>query len=235
VNAPHLGWLTWGAMLLVLAAAAILSFAALADLAELCGVDPLLAPLLPIAIDAGAAVSTRVWLDGRAVAAERYARTMTFALLASTVAGNALHGGLVASGIKPAWWVAVGVTAIPPAVVGAVVHLAVLVGRPVEPAKVRATSATAPAGSPAGNASIDALLTSPATDDQSPPGGSPAVDHPDDRGMTPVVDRAVLAELAADGAGRRKAAKVLGTTEYRAGQLLAAARNGHRTTRAGES
>lgn len=130
MSAPDLGWLTWASMLAVLAAAAVLSFDALRDLAVLCGVEPRLAWLLPVAIDAGAAVSTRVWLSGRAVLAERYARNMTWSLLVVTVAGNALHSGLVSSGLTPTWWTAVVVGAVPPAVVGATVHLAVLVGRP---------------------------------------------------------------------------------------------------------
>lgn len=129
VSAPKFGWWTWALLVAVLSAAAVLSFDALRDLAVLCAVDPRLAPLLPVAIDAGAALSTRVWLDGRAALAERFARRMTFAMLAVTVAGNALHSGLVASGLTPTWWTAVLVGAVPPAVVGATVHLAVLVGR----------------------------------------------------------------------------------------------------------
>src|SRR5215210_1877121 len=61
--------------------------------------------------------------------AERFARRLTWALLALTVAGNAAHQGLAAAGMVPPWWVAVLVGAIPPGVVGAVVHVAVLVGR----------------------------------------------------------------------------------------------------------
>lgn len=62
MNAPRLGWLTWISMAALLAAAAVLSFAALRDLAELCGVEPTLAWLLPISVDAGAAVSTAAGL-----------------------------------------------------------------------------------------------------------------------------------------------------------------------------
>ena len=80
--------------------------------------------------DAGVAVSTAVWLSRRHNPdAERFARRLTWALLALTVAGNAAHQGLAAAGMVPPWWVAVLVGAIPPGVVGAVVHVAVLVGR----------------------------------------------------------------------------------------------------------
>lgn len=221
MSAPNLGWLTWLAMILVLLAAAVLSFAALRDLAELCGVDPLLAPLLPIAIDAGAAVSTRVWLDGRAVAAERYARTMTFALLASTVAGNALHGGLVASGVRPAWWVAVGVTAIPPAVVGAVVHLAVLVGR--SPGRGTHEVRT-PAGAVTENAGDEEgyMLASTPSIEQGASSPTEAV-----VGFAPTTTQDRARDLIAEGAGRRRLARELGVSEYEARGLIAAQRNGH--------
>ena len=75
-------------------------------------------------------MSTAVWLSRRHnPEAERFARRLTWALLALTVAGNAAHQGLAAAGMVPPWWVAVLVGAIPPGVVGAVVHVAVLVGR----------------------------------------------------------------------------------------------------------
>ena len=51
-------------------------------------------------------------------------------LLGLSVAANALGHGLDAYRLAPAWWVVVIVSAIAPAVLGAVVHLAVLVGRP---------------------------------------------------------------------------------------------------------
>jgi len=203
---PALGWWTWAAMLAVLAAAAVLSFAALRDLAELCGVEPVLAPLLPVAIDAGAAVSTRVWLSGRAVAAERYARTMTWALLASTVAGNALHSGLVAAAAQPAWWVAVAVGAVPPAVVGAVVHLAVLAGR-------EAVSAPAERHE---EALSGVSVRDRVGEDATPAAGSPAQATPRSE------DRA--AELMAAGAGRRRLARELAIPEHQARALLDARR-----------
>ena len=50
----------------VAAAAAVLSFSALRDLAQLCGFAPELAWLLPVVVDAGAAAGSLVWLGGRA-------------------------------------------------------------------------------------------------------------------------------------------------------------------------
>jgi hypothetical protein len=122
----------FGLLTIVAAAAAVLSFSALRDLALLCGFAPELAWLLPVVVDAGAAAGSLVWLGGRAhELAGRFARTLALTLLGLSVAANALAHGLDAYRLAPAWWVVVIVSAIAPAVLGAVVHLAVLVGRPV--------------------------------------------------------------------------------------------------------
>ncbi len=119
-------------LLTVAGAAAVLSFAALRDLALLCGFAPELAWLLPVVVDAGAAAGSLVWLGGGvALGAGRFARALALTLLALSVAANALGHGLAAYALAPAWWVVVIVSAIAPAVLGAVVHLAVLVGRPL--------------------------------------------------------------------------------------------------------
>jgi len=115
---------------LVAVAAAVLSFSALRDLAIVCGFHPYLAPLLPIVVDAGAAAASIVWLGRAAEEASRgYGRTLALVLLAGSVGGNALGHGLAAYGARPHWLVVVGVSAIAPTVLGALVHLLVLVGR----------------------------------------------------------------------------------------------------------
>lgn len=119
----------WLLLAVVACAAAVLSFSALRDLATLCGFSTRLAWLLPVVIDAGAAAGCLIWLsehDG----GRQFARCLTWLLLASSVAGNAVEHGLTAYGLRPAWWLVVLVSAVAPAVLGAVVHLAVLVGRP---------------------------------------------------------------------------------------------------------
>jgi hypothetical protein len=129
VNA-RAGWVTRIGLAVVLTAAAVLSFAALRDLAIAVRIHRELAWLLPIAVDAGAAVSCGAWLSPRSPAdAARFARWLTYALLTLTVAANAAGLGMAAAGVTPPWWVAVLVGAIPPAVVGGTVHLAVLLGR----------------------------------------------------------------------------------------------------------
>jgi hypothetical protein len=96
-----------------------------------------LTAVLPVVVDAGAAAGSLVWLGGQVVRAARtFARALALTLLALSVAANALGHGPAAFGLAPAWWVVVIVSAVAPAVLGAVVHLAVLVGRPqpvVEP------------------------------------------------------------------------------------------------------
>lgn len=120
----------WAGLAVVLAAAAVLSFDALRGLGVAVRISDRLAWLLPVAVDAGAAVSCATWLGGRSSAsAARFAGRMTWALLAVTVLGNAAALGMHAHDITPPWWVAVLVGSIPPAVVGSVVHLVVLLVR----------------------------------------------------------------------------------------------------------
>lgn len=209
------GWITWLGMAVVLIAAAVLSFAALRDLATAVRIHAELAWLLPIAVDAGAAVSCQAWLSPRSPRdAARFARTLTWGLLALTVAGNAAGQGMAAAGIVPPWWVAVLVGAIPPAVVGGVVHLAVLVGR---------APAVAPTpGDPGDDEPTDLLdehglsrlwETAPPALSSAPATPAPAGD-----------DRA--AELIAAGAGRRRIARELAISEHEARTLLDTHRNG---------
>jgi 4-amino-4-deoxy-L-arabinose transferase-like glycosyltransferase len=116
-------------MAAVIAATAVLSFYGLRDLGSSVKI-PAFPWLLPIAVDAGAAVSCTVWLARDLPDdAKRFARTMTWLLLAGTVIGNAAQLGMHAAGIVPPWWVAVLVGAIPPAVLGGTWHLAVLAER----------------------------------------------------------------------------------------------------------
>lgn len=123
-------YVTAAGLAVVLAAAAVLSFDALRGLAVAVAIPPHLGWLLPIAVDAGAAVSCAVWLGVRtAPDVARFAGRMTWALLAVTVVGNAAQLGMHAHVVAPPWWVAVLVGTIPPAVAGATVHLLVLLVR----------------------------------------------------------------------------------------------------------
>jgi len=144
----------WVGLAIVLGAAAVLSFVGLRDLAVAVGLGNLdgepsrLAWLLPVSVDAGAAVSCAVWLAGAVHQdAARFARRMTVALLTTTVVGQAVHLGMHALDVRAPWWLAVLVGAIPPAVVGGCVHLAVLVVRR-QPASVAPEPASGATESP---------------------------------------------------------------------------------------
>src|SRR6476660_4973110 len=133
----------FGLLAVVATAAAVLSFSALRDLAVLCGFAVELAWLLPVVVDAGAAAGSLVWLGGRThQLARRFARALALTLLGLSVGANALAHGLEAYRLAPAWWVVVAVSAIAPAVLGAVVHLSVLVGRPAAVLAEDATEAS---------------------------------------------------------------------------------------------
>lgn len=197
-------------------AAAVLSFDALHGLAVLCGFTPGLAPLLPVTVDAGAAAGSVVWLTRPPGSARRFGRALALVLLAGSVAGNALGHGLAAYSARPSWWVVVLVSAVPPAVLGAVVHLAVLAGRKgtqtvSTPDLDRSGSGAAP------------LISNEGHDlDQAEPGAA-LVSNEGVQLHAP--DRA--AELIEQGAGRRRLARELEISEHQARELLAERRNGH--------
>ena len=199
---------------IVAAAAAVLSFSALRDLALVCGFAPQLAWLLPIVVDAGAAAGSLVWLGGQvATVARTFARALALTLLALSVAANALGHGLAAFSLAPTWWVVVIVSAIAPAVLGAVVHLAVLVGRP-EPTTVDERDLD--------DEPVPYELTAEAYD----------AGLLDEHGLSRLWDTAPPAqtddnrttELIAAGVGRRRLSRELGVSEYQARQLLARTR-----------
>jgi hypothetical protein len=157
---------TYAGMLAVAVAAAVLSFSALAGLAELAGVTaalPLpaggrfrLAWLLPIAVDAYAVTATRVWLRTAGTArTRRYARLNAIGAIGLSVAGNAAYHALAAAGVaslgtvRAGWLVVVAVSAVPPVMLGLVGHLHALVSddRQPAPAPLVQPARTAPAAS----------------------------------------------------------------------------------------
>lgn len=216
----------WVLLGLVAGAAAVLSFAALRDLAALCGFSTALAWLLPVTVDAGAAAGCLAWLAGaRRHCGRPFARGLTWTLLAASVAGNALVHGLSAYQLRPAWWVVVAVSAVAPAVLGAVVHLAVLVARVPE----AVGEADELPGEPDEDEPAEAW---PAPLDEhgssgwwetAPPAALPPGEPPGEAGNAP---GGRVAELIGSGAGRRRLARELGVSEHEARRLLARSRNG---------
>lgn len=118
---------TWLGIGVVALAAAVMSFDALRRLAVRAGVAAELAWLLPLAIDAAVVVATRAWLVGHTSArVTSYARNLALGSLGLSVAGNATEHGMAAYTVTTPWWVVVAVSAVPPAMLGAIAHLAAL-------------------------------------------------------------------------------------------------------------
>jgi hypothetical protein len=211
-------WITWTGLAVVALAAAVLSFDALRQLAVLAGTPGTLAWLLPVTIDAAALVATRVWLAGGAPGRARsFARFLALGMIGLSVAGNAVSHWLVAYQVTPPWWAVVAVAAVPPAVLGAVAHLAAL-------AVTRQRPVTA-----APEAVVAELETSSKLDEVSPtdlePGskleqGQAAPGEPGES----LVDRAryLVAAGEAEGrkVGRASLARQLGCSEHQARQVL---------------
>lgn len=217
----------YGLLAVVAAAATVLSFDALRALALLCGFTPSLAWLLPVVIDAGAAAGSLAWLGSAAPSARSYGRTLALLLLASSVGGNALGHGLAAYGVRPHWLVVVGVSAVAPAVLGALVHLVVLAARPAVDTSdapiLAATEEVADQPAPDVRTVADevkarrsVLHSVPASGNATltPPHGIPVVDGED--------EVAKAERLIAEGAGRPRLAKELGIKDHQARALLAA-------------
>ncbi len=221
--------LLFGLLAVVASAAAVLSFAALDELGQLCGFGTLSA-LLPVVIDAGAAAGSVAWLSQPPGAARGFGRTLALVLLAGSVAGNALSHGLSAYALTASWWVVVAVSAVPPAVLGAVVHLATLTAHGHTGGHEQVGGAT---GKGAGTGDTPGWEAAPTPDGSSgipvPAPGSSLVQVGQGVGADNLaVDRA--AELIAEGVGRRRLARELDITEYQARQLMDGHTNGNGST-----
>lgn len=120
-------WLTAG-MAVSASAALVSSFDGLRSLAIAAGWQPLMAPLLPLCVDAYAMSATRVWLadEPSTPRARRFARWNAFGAIGLSLAGNATYHAIAAELMTVTWVVVVVVGAVPPTVLGLVTHLAAL-------------------------------------------------------------------------------------------------------------
>lgn len=145
--------LTWAGLALVGVAAAVLSFDALRQLAAMSGTPANLAWLLPLTIDAAALVATRLWLArGMPERTRSFARGLALTMIGASVAGNAVAHWLTAYQVAPPWWSVVAVAAVPPAVLGAVAHMAALATREAPPIVDEASVAASSPGDLVGRA-----------------------------------------------------------------------------------
>lgn len=120
-------------MAAVAGAAAVTSFDGLRALAERCGTPYAISFLLPVAVDAAAAVATLVWLTSTIPAVITEARRLAWTAIVLSVLGNAAEHAFSVLQIvpPPVYTVALAalVGAVAPAIFGAVVHLAVAASR----------------------------------------------------------------------------------------------------------
>ena len=122
--------INWVGLVLVGAAAAILTFNTLRSLAESCGFTGWMGWLLPISVDAAGAVATNVWLTGKdSPNAVRFARTWALTAAGVSLVGNGTQHGLAAYGMAVPWWAVVLVAVIPPLALVGTVHLMVLLSQ----------------------------------------------------------------------------------------------------------
>lgn len=196
-------WLTDLGLIAVGGAAAVLTFVTWRELAIACGVAPALAWLVPLTVDAAGVVAARVWLSGTAPAdAVRFARAVTWVAIAASIGGNAVGHAVDVGALALSGWVVVAVTAIPPATLGAVVHLGHLVRRAGGGATSGATTEPEPEAEPELVAELH-LAPEVAT--------APADRQLEDRAR----------QLVASGAGRPRLRAELGVTDHQAKTLLA--------------
>jgi hypothetical protein len=154
-DTPRDGWVDAGTWIVGLTAA-VASWAGWVGLAKLCGwtdswttlgLTVHLAWLLPFAVDVYALVGFRVWLRIKwaSAATKNYARKSTFVAIGLGVAGNASYHLMVSLGWGAApWLVVVGVSSLPPLMLGAAAHMSALITRDLSAARNRDAAETTP-------------------------------------------------------------------------------------------
>ncbi len=120
------GWVALG-MTISATSAALSSFAGLRDLAGFAGWHPYMAPLLPLTVDSLALTSIRIALTaGAPRRARRLAGWTSLTAVLLSLVGNAADHLVAARLLAVTWPLVLAVGAVPPLVLAAVVHLAVL-------------------------------------------------------------------------------------------------------------
>jgi hypothetical protein len=121
-----------GAILVGVSTAAT-SAVSLYSLAMACGIPRILAAALPIALDAGAAVATLLWITERNEV-RAWGRGIAVTALVGTLAGNGLAHAVDKQAIHVGLPLILIVGACIPAMLGSTVHLAALMARTGDPA-----------------------------------------------------------------------------------------------------
>lgn len=143
--------LVFAGLTVVTLAAAIGSFGALRGTALMAGWSRDMSPLLPVTVDATAAVASRVWLspDTPNDKARRFARAVTLGAIAVSLLGNGVYHLAEAGYVRPGVWLVIAAGGISPLALAVVAHLAVLRGALPAPAGVPAPDAPARVTAPA--------------------------------------------------------------------------------------
>lgn len=123
-------WWVTGGMTITAMSAAVSSFSGLRSLAMAAGWPDLLAPLLPLTVDAYAITATRVWLahSTRSARARRFACWNALLAVGLSLVGNGIWHLAEAGLLTVGWPVVVTAGSVPPVVLGLLSHLAVLRG-----------------------------------------------------------------------------------------------------------
>jgi Protein of unknown function (DUF2637) len=215
------------AMTAVALAAAALSYQSLTHLGALCGYGTL-AWLYPLVVDLGAVASCAAWLHTRG----RQPLLMTWALLATSVGLNGTDHFLASTMLAPSWWLIVAIAAVPPTVLGCVVHLAVGIGHNLDVPgdhRLDGTQTCFVAGDlnprqAVAGANYVVTTAQPATCDHS------TANEPEPRAEEPadllLAQARKIVEHSDQLVGRNRLARELGISPHRARQLLSELANG---------
>lgn len=113
----------------VTVAAAVGSFGALRGTALLAGWTSGMSSLLPVTVDATAAVATRIWLsEGTHEKARHFARSVALGAVFVSLLGNGVYHLAEAGYLRPGVWLVIAAGGISPLALAVVAHLAVLRG-----------------------------------------------------------------------------------------------------------
>lgn len=137
--------LVFAGLTVVTLAAAIGSFGALRGTALLAGWSRDMSPLLPVTVDATAAVASRVWLspDTASDKARRFARAVALGSVGVSLLGNGVYHLAQAGYLRPGVWLVIAAGGISPLALAVVAHLAVLRGAVPAPSGVAAPAVPA--------------------------------------------------------------------------------------------
>ncbi|MCW2905131.1 MAG: hypothetical protein JWO67_7396 [Streptosporangiaceae bacterium] len=138
----------------------VTSSVSLYSLAVLCGIPEPLSAALPIALDAGAAVTALVWITEKGEL-RKWGRAVTIAALVASVAGNAIQHAITSGLLRVELPLVLIVGASIPAMLWATIHITALMAR-TPTVEVRAARKPRQSGRPAPTVADRVAETTPA-------------------------------------------------------------------------